>query len=373
MMSKKKGIKFVILFIVVIIISFSGFFMFKSLKDNQAENFVYSGTAEADIINISAETSGRIGEIKVKEGSKIKAGELVAVIASDETSINLQNSEISMKNAENELGKITDGNRIEEIKGQQAVVEQAQSLVKQGESGIESAKNNLETAQSNYDYKNKLYGDSVSLYKSGAESKYKVDAGKNEVDNAANVLNNAKSTLDGLQAQLNNYKAQLNAASEKLNLMVNGATEREKNSAEYNVEKAEKSYELSKIASDKNNLTASSDSIVQTINFKKGEYVTPGAAVATLIDNENIWVKIYVPESMLPTTKLGKDVTLKSDFIKNKIIKGKISYISPEAEFTPMNIVTKKDRMKMVYAVKVKILDNLDSVKPGMLFDVNLK
>ncbi len=371
-MNKKKGIKLVILFI-VIMLSLSGFFIVKSLRDKQSENFVYSGTSEADIINVNAETSGKIGEVKVKEGSKVKAGELVAVIASDETSINLQNSEISMKNAENELGKISDGNRIEEIKAQKAVVEQAQSLVKQGEAGIESAKNNLKTAQSNYDYKKKLYDDTVTLYNSGSESKYKVDGAKNELDNITNVLNNAKSTLDVSQAQLNNYKAQLSAASEKLNLLVNGATERDKNSSQYNLDKAQNSYELSKIQLDKNNLAAAVDSTVQTINFKKGEYVTPGSAVATLIDTKNVWVKIYVPESMLPNIKLDKNVTLKSDFIKNKSIKGKITYISPEAEFTPMNIVTKKDRMKMVYAVKVQILDNLDIVKPGMLFDVDLK
>jgi HlyD family secretion protein len=86
-----------------------------------------------------------------------------------------------------------------------------------------------------------------------------------------------------------------------------------------------------------------------------------------------MWVKVYVPESILPSIRLNKEVTLKSDFLKDKTIKGKIIYISPEAEFTPMNIVTKKDRMKLVYEVKIKILDNLESVKPGMLMDVNLK
>ncbi len=369
-MNKKKVVKFIILFVILV---FSMFFIIRSLKGDQSDDFVYFGTAEADKINVDAETSGKISEIKVKEGAKIKAGELVAIIAYDETSTKLQDSEISIKNAENELAKIQEGSRSEEIKAQQAVVRQIQSLVKQGETTINTTQNNISSSETNYNYKKKLYDDAAKLYDSGLESKYKVDAAKNELDNAANTLNNAKSSLDSAGEQLNNYKAQLDAATEKLNLIVNGATERDKNSAEYNVEKAKKSYELSKIALDKNNLISPSNSIVETINFKKGEYVTPGSAVATLIDNENTWVKIYVPESMLPNVKLDKEVFLKSDFLKNKTIKGKIVYISPEAEFTPMNIVTKKDRMKMVYAVKVKILDNLNSVKPGMLFDVNLK
>lgn len=371
-MNKKRILKLAILFI-VLILSFSVFFIVKSLKDKQSDEFIYSGTAEADIINVTSETSGKIGDIKIKEGSKVKSGDLVAIISSDETEVNLQNSEISIKNAENELGKIKDGNRIEEIKAQQALVEQAQAAVKQEDASVNNAKNNLDAAKTNYDYKKKLYDDAVTLYNSGSESKYKVDAAKNDLDNISNTLNNAKSTMDMSQAQLNNYKAQLNAASEKLNLLVNGATERDKNTAQYNLDKAQNSYELSKIQLDKNNLVSAVDGTVQTINFKKGEYVTPGTAVATLIDTKNVWVKIYVPESMLPNIKLDKNVTLKSDFIKNKTIKGKITYISPDAEFTPMNIVTKKDRMKIVYAVKIQILDNLDIVKSGMLFDVNLK
>jgi HlyD family secretion protein len=66
-------------------------------------------------------------------------------------------------------------------------------------------------------------------------------------------------------------------------------------------------------------------------------------------------------------------VSIKCDYLKDKVISGKVIYISPEAEFTPLNIVTKEDRMKLVFAVKVKILDNLDSIKPGMLLDVNVK
>lgn len=371
-MNKKRILKFAILFMAVIL-SFSVFFIVKSLKDKQSDEFIYSGTAEADTFNVTSETSGKIGDIKIKEGNKVKSGDLVAIISSDETEVNLQDSEISIKNAENELGKIKDGNRIEDIKAQQALVEQAQAAVKQGDASVNNAKNNLDAAKTNYDYKKKLYDDTVTLYNSGSESKYKVDAAKNDLDNISNTLNNAKSTMDMSQAQLNNYKAQLSAASEKLNLLVNGATERDKNTAQYNLDKAQNSYELSKIQLDKNNLVSAVDGTVQTINFKKGEYVTPGTAVATLIDTKNIWVKIYVPESMLPNIKLDKNVTLKSDFIKNKTIKGKITYISPDAEFTPMNIVTKKDRMKIVYAVKIQILDNLDVVKPGMLFDVNLK
>lgn len=367
----KKKIKIIILSGIIVLVS--SFFIFKSINSNKSNEFIYYGNVEADKINISSEISGKIRELKVQEGNKVKAGDLIATVGSDESSLKLQDAEISIKNAENELGKIEDGNRVEEIKSHEALVRQAQALVEQGEAAVKSAQSNVSAAQTNFDYKKKKYDDAATLYQSGAESKSTMDAAKNDLDNSGNVLDSAKSSLDSAQAQLNNYKAQLDESSEKLNLLVNGATPRDKNSAEYNLDKAKKDYELSKITLDKSNIKTAKDGVIETVNFKEGEYVTPGSSIATLLDKQNMWVKVYVPESILPSIKLNKEITLNSDFLKDKTIKGKIIYISPEAEFTPMNIVTKKDRMKLVYEVKIKILDNLESVKPGMLMDVNLK
>ncbi|MBV7275433.1 HlyD family efflux transporter periplasmic adaptor subunit [Clostridiaceae bacterium UIB06] len=369
---EKKKIRAIGILITLAVVA-SGGYIFKSIKDNQKDEFVYYGTAEADKINISAEIGGKIKEIKSNEGSKIKAGTLVAVIDSDENSIKLQDSELTIKNAENELGKIQDGNRAEEIRAQEALVKQAQALVNQGEESVKVAQNNIDSAQTNFDYKKKIYDDAAALYEKGADTKYKMDTAKNEVDNTSNTLNNAKATLESNKDQVNNYSAQLEAATEKLNLLVNGATERDKTTAQYQVDKAKNAYDLNKSQLDKSNIISANDGTIETINFKKGEYVSPGAAVATLLDTNNIWVKVYVPENALSHIKLDKDVTVQSDFMKGKTIKGKIIYISPEAEFTPMNIVTKKDRTKLVYEVKVKILDNIDAIKSGMLLDVNLK
>lgn len=369
---EKKKIRAIVILITLSVIASSAY-IFKTIKDNQKDEFVYYGTAEADKINISTEVGGKIKEIKSNEGSKIKAGTLVAIIDSDENSIKLQDSELTIKNAENELGKVQDGNRAEEIKSQEALVKQAQALVKQGEESVKVAQNNLDFAQTNFDYKKKIYDDAVALYEKGADTKYKMDTAKNELDSVSNTLNNAKATLESNKAQVNNYRAQLEASTEKLNLLVNGATEREKTTAQYQIDKAKNTYDLNKNELDKSNITSANDGTIETINFKKGEYVAPGAAVATLLDTSNVWVKVYVPENALSHIKLDKEVTIKSDFMKDKTIKGKIIYISPEAEFTPMNIVTKKDRTKLVYEVKVKILDNNDSIKSGMLLDVNLK
>lgn len=113
------------------------------------------------------------------------------------------------------------------------------------------------------------------------------------------------------------------------------------------------------------------DGIVDTVNYTVGEYAAPGSAIATLINPDKAWVTVYVPESTLPLLKQKQQVSLSSPFVEGGI-KGVISNVSSKAEYTPLNIVTKKDRERLVYAVKVEILDHLDKLKAGMLLDLQL-
>lgn len=365
----------------------SGCSAISAFTNKNIDDYVYYGTAEADQVDISAEVAGRIKEIKVEEGQTVKAGDVIAVIDSQENLIKSQQSELSVENAKNELGKVQEGNRSEEIKAQQALVEQGEAQVRQTqayvtqmEALVKQADTNMQNAKTTYDFKKKNYDDIKALYDGSATTKQELNNAKYALDNAQYALNNSTASYDSSLAQLNSAKAQLDsaeaqakAAKEKLNLLVNGATDRTKNTAQLGIEQAEKSYELSKLQLDKTNVIAAVDGVIESVNFKVGEYIAPGSALATMVNPKDMWVKIYVPEKILPSVKLDKAVSMKSDFTKDKTIKGKITYISQEAEFTPMNIVTKKDRVKLVFAVKVKLTDNMDSVKPGMLLDVDIR
>lgn len=372
MNNKLRNIKPIIIFVIVLV-SLLTFFIVKNTIDKKPDEFKFSGTVEADELNATSEISGKIKDIKVEEGTKVKAGDIVALLDSDENTINVDQANTSLKDAENELGKITDGSRSEDINAQKEIVKQSEALVQEGEAALQTAENNLSNAQTNYDYRKKIYDNELALNKKGYESNDNLDTAKNNLDNAQTALNNAKSALPSVNAQIDNYKSQLGAATYKLNLLVDGATDRDKTTAEYSIDRAKQNLDLSEIGLNKSSIKAASDGIVETVNFKKGEYVSQGSPILTLLDSNNMYMKIYVPEKILPYVKLNKEVNMSSDFIKNKVIKGKIYYISPSAEFTPMNIVTKEDRTKLVYEVKIRILNNLQAVKSGMLLDVNLK
>ena len=167
------------------------------------------------------------------------------------------------------------------------------------------------------------------------------------------------------------YEAQKKSADENLRYMINGFSKRDVESDKLKIQSSEKGLELAKVYADKNRLISPIDGLVESVNLKIGEVVNPGVAVVTMLDMNNLWTKIYVPEKILPLIKLNQKVTVKSDFI-DKSYEGEIVYIASDSEFTPMNIVTKKDRLKLVYEVKVKVLNNDGKLKSGMLVGVDL-
>lgn len=105
---------------------------------------------------------------------------------------------------------------------------------------------------------------------------------------------------------------------------------------------------------------------------ESGETVPSGGAVYKVSDTKKYWLKIYVAEKDLARFKLGEDVTVRVDAYA-KDLAAAVSWVSPEAEFTPKNVETKEARAELVYAVKVTIKDPPAELKIGMPAEVYLK
>jgi HlyD family secretion protein len=116
-------------------------------------------------------------------------------------------------------------------------------------------------------------------------------------------------------------------------------------------------------------ITAPAGGIVTHKAVEAGELVTPGATVVTLADLDSVYVMIYVTELEIGRIKLGDGVDVRIDAFPDKPFPGKITYISPEAEFTPKNVQTKEDRVKLVFGVKVEIENKAGLLKPGLPAD----
>jgi len=103
-----------------------------------------------------------------------------------------------------------------------------------------------------------------------------------------------------------------------------------------------------------------------------GEVVNTGTSVLTVADIEHAWLKAYIPETDLSKVKWGQEVIVTTDIRPRKEYKGRISFISSQAEFTPKQIQTEKERVTLVYRIKIDIPNPDRELKPGMPADAKI-
>ncbi len=103
-----------------------------------------------------------------------------------------------------------------------------------------------------------------------------------------------------------------------------------------------------------------------------GETTRAGIPVFTVGNLASPWVKVYVKEDKLGMVKLGEKAKISTDSYPEKVYEGTVTFISPEAEFTPKNVQTKEERVKLVFGIEVSVDNTSDELKPGMPADVRI-
>ena len=109
--------------------------------------------------------------------------------------------------------------------------------------------------------------------------------------------------------------------------------------------------------------------VVLSKNIEPGEYVAPGTAVVTIGDMVNVWLRGYVEEPDWGRVKVGQRAWITTDTWPDKRYEGRVSFVAQEAEFTPKNVQTQKERVKLVIRIKIDIINPNMELKPGMPAD----
>lgn len=117
------------------------------------------------------------------------------------------------------------------------------------------------------------------------------------------------------------------------------------------------------------NLKTPIDGVILSKNAEEGEMLSPGMSVVTVGNTKNPYIKIYIAETELGKVKLHQKAYISVDSFPKKKFEGKVVNIASQAEFTPKNIQTKDERTRLVYAVKINVVNQNDELKPGMPAD----
>ncbi len=311
--------------IILLFIIFSFLFY---CKNNNKQYIEASGTLEAIEVNVASKLAGKILNIYFDEGSLIKKDDILAQLDCINYELQLNQAKANLDLMQSQYNLIVKGARSEDI-------EQTDALLKQAESQFINATINYERIKNLFE--------------------------KNVV--SRKMLDDAKTQLDIAEAQFNQSKQ----AMKKVRKL---SREEEIAMASAKLEQAKWAFKLSEQYVKDCIITSPIDGIVLTKVFETGEYVTPGATIATVTDLKKINAVVYLPETEIFLVKYGQNAKIKIDAYKDKTFDGKIIYISPEAEFTPKNIQTKDERVKLMFAVKILIDNPKMILKPGLPADV---
>ncbi|WP_213771827.1 efflux RND transporter periplasmic adaptor subunit [Bradyrhizobium sp. dw_78] len=151
------------------------------------------------------------------------------------------------------------------------------------------------------------------------------------------------------------------------------AAERQVELARANIKNAEEALKLAKIILDYTVLSAPFDGVITVREAELGEIMVPGTPVATLADLDHIWLRAYINETDIGKIRLDQAATVTTDTYPGKTYKGRVSFISSSAEFTPKSVETHAERVTLVYRIKIDIANPTHELVPGMPADALLE
>lgn len=314
----------ILLLVVAAITGLAGY----NYYQQQANSKLFTGTVEVTRADITTKSSGYLKDLRIKEGASVTKGELLAAIDRDDLQIALTRDAASLKKAQAQLADLEKGARPAERN---------------------EAAANTAAALAAFDKAAKDYERSQALYRAGAA---------------------ARQQLDNAQAAYDASAAQLNAAEEKANLLEAGNREDQILAAREEVNRSAAVLQAAQSTLADTLVYSPLDGLILTKNFELGEYVSAGAAIATVADMSDCWVKIYVPSTDLGKIKIGDSAAVMIDSRPGEKFAGHIKEISDTAEYTPRQSITKNERANMVFAVKIAIDNGENILKPGMPADV---
>jgi membrane fusion protein YbhG len=290
-----------------------------------------SGTIETVEVSVAAKVAGQVEVLAVDEGSRVAPGDTLAVIDHATLDIQLRQAEAGVRLAEAQLALLVKGARSEDIRQAEAALEQAEAALKTAQ---DDARRMRELARTG------------SVTPKQAE-----DA----------------------EARLTVASAQRTAALEALAKVRRLTRPEEIQAAEARLAQAQAAADLLRKTIADCTIAAPTSGIVTHKAVERGELVAPGSAVVTLAELDNVYVMIYLTEKDMGRVRLGDPADVAIDAFPGRAFPGKVTYISPEAEFTPKNVQTKEDRVKLVFGVKVEIENRDGLLKPGLPADATLR
>ena len=317
-------------------------------RGKKSETIKSTGIIEGIEVNLSPKVSGRISYMCCNEGDSVREGEVAIKLESDDLRASVEQARAGVEKAKAEV-KVSES----AIGNAQANIVTAEADIKTAESDLEKARVQMELAKSEMDRSN-------ALYKQDFISKESVDLASTAYKASVADYTSSKSRLASANSKRDAALAQLETAESQLK------------SARANLKQSEAnlSYNLARLAD--TTITSPISGNVVFKSVEKGEIVSPGMTVLTIVDMGNLYVRVDIDETLIDRIALNSDAIIRTEETPKRIFKGKVYEIGKYAEFATQRDVTRGRQDIKTFRVKIKLEDPGGVLKPGMTVEAEI-
>jgi len=406
----KRRKKAALVFILIIIIAVVAWWFVGSGPSESPTDIASSGFIESKDVAISLELGGRIVEITAEEGDKVAAGVILVKLDGSLLAAQRQQAEANVRLAQAYLeqaqvsrdGAMTAWQnavavqynpleleaKIIAARGQLEIAELDLTREKEIENdrGVPAAEIRLDNAEkvlenyqeaehvvgigSFYDRRAKTLPAEGELALAELNLAYEKELEFWRVTVAELRRDTARQTLDNL-LEIEANPQEINATVDQTHSALQ-VSEAAVKAAERQVEQAEASLNIIEVQLSKLTISSPISGVVAARHAEVGEIAQPGVPVLTITELKKVTLTTYIPESKIGLVKLGQDALVTVDSYPEESFRGTVTYISPRAVFTPRNVQLKEEREKMVFAVKIRLDNPEQKLKPGMPADASI-
>jgi HlyD family secretion protein len=305
-------------------------YYFVHRSENGKDKIRISGNIEVTAVEASFKIPGRVATRLVDEGALVKAGQVIARLESEDLINEVALRQADLQAMQAALDELLAGSRKEEIAQAEAALEAVEA----------------------------------------EEKRLADDFQRQEVLFHREVI--PKQKYDTARAANDTSKAQVRQAAEALTLLRKGPRRERIDQARARRDETEAALVQAKTRLGYTILATPVSGLVIAKNIEPGEQVAAGTPVVTVGELDSVWVRAYINETDLGRVKVGQKARVTTDTWPGKVYDGIVTFISSEAEFTPKNVQTEKERVKLVYRVKITIPNPNIELKPGMPADAEI-
>ena len=382
--------KRIFIILALVAVAVAGVYTYRGANRTPANRIVVSGNIELTEVNIAFKTAGKLIERTVDEGDTVKKGQVIARLDRDQLVAQREREVAGLESAESQLAQAKTS--LEWEKDTLAAdIEQRTADLHSNEARLAELKNGarpqekldaqatVDSAQSEVERSKKDWDRAQVLHRDDDISTAQFDQYRNRWETAVAALNSAKErqnlVLAGPRVEvINAQQAMVERMRGALKMAQANALEMKRREQELTTRGAEIARARASISLIDSQLadtiaTSPVDGVVLVKSADPGEVLSAGTTVVTVGDIEHPWLRGYIDETDLGKVKLGSVVHVTTDSYKGKSYTGHVSFISSEAEFTPKQIQTQQERVKLVYRIKIDLDNSSRELKSNMPAD----